>query len=276
MGYGDYLMLSGRIKQLKMSLPQVQVAISPHLEKSVYGQNIFLDNPFLTKEGDINVNRPLITIHNHLPGGRKENGDFFWERDFYAIPGSIYLRPEELAWAEETLLKFDGESRKFIFINRFAKSGAIINGKYIHYLHAQNKEWMDGSWRSLVRNLENITFIEALTDESAKSKQIEGVVRVNPPSFRHLAALANKTIGYIGIEGGVHHLYAALRKPAIVIFGGWISPLTTGYSFHTNLYRGDLTKPCGKSNLCDHCNKIMSDISADEVVFFAKKFLLQI
>ena len=36
-------------------------------------------------------------------------------------------------------------------------------------------------------------------------------------------------------EGGLHHAAAALGMPAVVLFGGMISPRNTGYDVHVNL-----------------------------------------
>ena len=41
---------------------------------------------------------------------------------------------------------------------------------------------------------------------------------------------------FLGHEGGFAHAAAALSKPAVVIYGGWIPPEVTGYEFHENIY----------------------------------------
>jgi FkbM family methyltransferase len=47
----------------------------------------------------------------------------------------------------------------------------------------------------------------------------------------------------ISPEGGLHHAAAALGVRAVVIFGGFISPATTGYALHTNLFTA--ARPAG-------------------------------
>ena len=76
---------------------------------------------------------------------------------------------------------------------------------------------------------------------------------------------------FIGIEGGMHHVAAALNKNAVVIFGGWIDPLIVGYNFHTNLFIKNNEPPCGAKNKCKHCIKCMELITVKMVTKEIKK-----
>ena len=59
---------------------------------------------------------------------------------------------------------------------------------------------------------------------------------------------------YIGPEGGFGHVAAALKKKAVLYFGGWITPEAIGYDFHENIYYDNDQSPCGEiQNLCSHC-----------------------
>ena len=59
---------------------------------------------------------------------------------------------------------------------------------------------------------------------------------------------------YVGPEGGFSHVAGALRKKAVVYYGGWITPDVIGYDFHENLYFEDSKSPCGLyREKCDHC-----------------------
>ena len=69
----------------------------------------------------------------------------------------------------------------------------------------------------------------------------------------------------MGWEGGFSHAAAALDKKAVVLFGGWIHPNTTGYKFHSNIYIDIEGSPCGMRNYCEHCNKCRNLISVEKV-----------
>ena len=52
--------------------------------------------------------------------------------------------------------------------------------------------------------------------------------------------------------------------PGVVIFGGYITPNSTGYSFQTNIYSDP---PCGTiSGPYEHCIEIMKNISVDYII----------
>ena len=61
-------------------------------------------------------------------------------------------------------------------------------------------------------------------------------------------------------EGGVHHLAAALKTPAYVIYGGVIHPDQTGYTGRDQMYYFVGDKPCGSQVSCNHCKDAMAAI----------------
>jgi ADP-heptose:LPS heptosyltransferase len=65
-------------------------------------------------------------------------------------------------------------------------------------------------------------------------------------------------------EGAMHHACAALNTPAVVIYGGYISPAVTGYDTQTSLFTGgDLG--CGMRHPCRHCDRAMASIKPETV-----------
>ena len=72
---------------------------------------------------------------------------------------------------------------------------------------------------------------------------------------------------FLGPEGGFGHVAAALNKPAVILFGGWIHPKSTGYDFHENIYIDINGSPCGiRDTECDHCKECMSLIKTERVI----------
>jgi hypothetical protein len=95
--------------------------------------------------------------------------------------------------------------------------------------------------------------------------------RVPTVSFREALMVMSKAKLYIGPEGGLHHAAAALGVPAVVIFGGFNTPRSTGYPWHVNLTVG--AAPCGMQRVCPHCIEAMKSISVDRVLDAARNQL---
>ena len=94
---------------------------------------------------------------------------------------------------------------------------------------------------------------------------IPGARRIATRSFREACGVLSGAVGYLGSEGGLHHASAALGIPAVVIFGGVISPRTTGYRAHRNLFRDD-PAAIGARVLTRAAARAIEAITVDEVL----------
>lgn len=123
-----------------------------------------------------------------------------------------------------------------------------------------NKQW--GKWRDLldVLTARGETVVQLGADQSAVLPGIRHFVRTS--TFRKAAAVLSEAQAAVLPEGGLHHAAAVLGVPAVVLFGGYISPETTGYPGHVNIAEGE---PCGKWTPCEHCREIWSRLSAEFV-----------
>ena len=66
-------------------------------------------------------------------------------------------------------------------------------------------------------------------------------------------------------DGALMHAAAALGVPAVVLFGGFMSPLQMGHKLHTNLWNG--AEPCGThTGICAHCRGAMESIEVEQVI----------
>ena len=98
-------------------------------------------------------------------------------------------------------------------------------------------------------------------------------IEIVPHQYQRMFYLS-KTIGYFGIEGGLHHVAGALKKNAIVIFGHWISPILTGYSFHNNISSSSTKYGCGSFIPCKRCIEFLNNLSSSYIkTIFEEKFL---
>jgi ADP-heptose:LPS heptosyltransferase len=110
------------------------------------------------------------------------------------------------------------------------------------------------------------------TDSHQQRIPISGGHYFLTPTFKVACAILSRARLYVGPEGGLHHAAAALGVPAVVIFGGYISPAVTGYEGHRNYFFGE-DLGCGKFDPCDHCRLAMDRISAEVVACDALSLL---
>jgi len=160
-------------------------------------------------------------------------------------PGEIRLTDEERAWAENETKDY-GE-RFIVTESRYKKQGG----------GGANKRWP--YWSEFFANRPDVV-VYPMRDS---------------PSFRHACAILERSGGYVGHEGGLHHAAAALGKRAVVIFGGYISPEVTGYDGHINLYVPDpeYRLGCGTVTPCQHCKESMSEITVEQVITAVKDMI---
>ena len=93
-------------------------------------------------------------------------------------------------------------------------------------------------------------------------------------NFREACAVMSLCDYYLGWEGGFSHAAAALNKKAVVLFGGYIHPQTTGYNFHENIYIDIKGSPCGMRKYCEHCEKCRKLITVAQVIERTKEILI--
>lgn len=191
---------------------------------------------------------PINQLHNG-PGVRpyianKTEERWTW-KDFDCPVGEIYFSKDELQFAE-----------------MFTKGAVIIEPNNKHKAPV-NKDWGWDRWvrtAELLRK-EGVRLVQMGTAGVRVLPHVEFVVT---PWFRHACAILANARGAVLPEGGLHHAAAAVAVPAVVVYGGFISPRQTGYALHRNLFTGG--EPCGMRVPCAHCRKAMSEIYPEMVV----------
>lgn len=131
-----------------------------------------------------------------------------------------------------------------------------------------NKDWGWQRYADVVASLPEVRWLQL---GNKHSRHLPGVEFVETETFRQACALLARSRAYLGPEGGLHHACAALGIPAVVIFGGYISPSVTGYDSHINLFSGS-GLGCGRMLACD-CN-CMSNIKNEMMVAAMRTLLL--
>jgi len=127
-----------------------------------------------------------------------------------------------------------------------------------------NKGWGLERYQALVDAMPGVCFVQVGPAGTPVLRGTSGLIET--PSFRDACAVMARAAAYIGPEGGLHHAAAVFRRPAVVLFGGFTSPLNTGYPFQVNLYQTGPESPCGRYAPCGHCAAAMAEISVPMVV----------
>lgn len=159
--------------------------------------------------------------------------------------GELYLTEAEKAFGEQ--------HAGLVLIEPTIKPGA-----------SPNKQW--NGWRDLVRYLPDAVHM-------GQNQHVEvGARFLHTPSIRMAAAVIARAKLVITHEGALHHIAAAVGTPAVVIFGGYISPEVTGYAEQVSLFTGD-GLGCGMRVPCNHCARCMNQIESAMVEAAARRFL---
>lgn len=245
MGWGDELMLTGQVRALQ--------ATDPRRVRIVYPQprwhESWNNNPriaALDEKGDFQSleGRPN-GLRAYIRG--KKATRWVWQ-PHQPTPGELYFNTEERAFGA----RYAGR----LIIEPTLKSGA-----------SPNKQWGWAKWQALVHRLQAIGLQPTQLGPPGAAR-LQGVEFVQTQSMRLAAAVLSTARVAVLPEGGLHHVAAAVGAPAVVIFGGYISPEVTGYRTHRNLYTESREHPlgCGMRSPCAHCAQAMAAISPDHVM----------
>lgn len=254
MGYGDSILLSGIAKRMHAMTNQRVCPVDA--KWNPYWDDLWNGLPYMMRElymdGMPLRNGPSVRqYYSGMEGSR-----ILW-RKWDVAPGEIRLTDEEREWARTSDLP-----KNFLVINPDWKRSGGGGG---------NKNWGFEKWLRVTEHLDGVELVHLGSDPP----WLGGTVPIRTPTFRLACAILERSIGYVGHEGGLHHAAAALGKPAVVVFGGYISPEITGYSTHRNLYVEDPRYPlgCGETRPCQHCREAMEKITVKQVVEAVKEIL---
>ena len=278
MGLGDDLLVTRIAKIEKEKFPDRQIVIGNFQKKLVYYSIIYDNNPNITNPDQIDNTKPIHYIDYHsknrpyIDKQKSTKKKWVWNFNFKPMPGEIYFSFEEKKeskkiigdaihyWKKNNTNFFKG----IIFIE---PTSAKPEDKLIHIKH-KNKAWSFTNWLQLTEKLNReYLIIQSIHKNSVKLPRVYHCEQ----GFRLACSVLNKSDLYVGVEGGFGQAAAALKKKAVIYFGGWIHPSITGYDFHQNIYVNIDGSPCGAMTYeCDHCvtcrEKITVDYMYDKII----------
>jgi len=282
MGYGDKLMAIGDAWALHQADPQkrrVAIGNGHTIDPTDIDLCWGLDDFLVPPEVDLST-EDCLWVHS-TPGNRpyldyaamrekarrmgytlqktskvvQKIGHYIFVPDYRATPAPIKLKPAEEKIAEE-----------------YGRKPFVLIEPYIKRAAPPSKQWPVGRFHSVARHLQRDLSVYQIS--APDRPPLPGVSQIRPDSFRSALAYMKAAKLYIGPEGGLHHAAAAMGTPAVVLFGGFISPKVTGYDMHVNLTGDSGGYACGtRFRVCPHCDRAMSSITPEDVVYQARKLL---
>lgn len=218
----------------------------------IWDQNseiIFRRNPNVAKPGsERDPDLQWIPFHKgHRMYNRQDGRRWIWNLEFKAVPGEVFFNPSEI----RNGARFGGG---FVLMEPDVPTWKSV---------APNKDWGRKNYQAVADKLkaEGLRVVQFRYPKSGAP--LTGVDQLKTLDFRDSLAILKNAALYVGPEGGLHHGAAAVGRPAVVLFGGFIPPSVTGYETHTNLTGG--AEACGALHPCGHCRDAMRKISVEEV-----------
>lgn len=241
-GIGDELMVAGLCRVAQQTDPR-KVRIKYEKGRPRWC-DLWTHNPRIAEideEGDFQILEPRS---NYLRPYCSRKTQTQWDWKAYRPPvGEIYFKPWETAFG-----RINGGH---IVLEPFLKGGA-----------SPNKQWGWERWDALARMISNRGHT-LVTIGGNEHKRLACSSHI-PTSIRQAAAVIASARAVVVPEGALHHIAAAVGTPAVVIYGGYISPASTGYDGQQSLFTGG-GLGCGMRVACEHCRDSMAAITPEMV-----------
>jgi ADP-heptose:LPS heptosyltransferase len=251
-GIGDAIMASGEARALHHKT-KAPVLIVGRDGRPIWSE-VFDGVPYLVKNLRGLPNFARIV---NGPGVRpyiaaKTETRWTW-RKYQPKPAEMFFTPAELAFAEPY-------------------RGMVMVEPHVKAQGHNNKAWGPIFWGQLDSAIYLGRIAKLVQCGPPGTRKLLHAQFVETDTFRKACAVLSVCRAFVGTEGGLHHAAAAVGTPAVVIFGGFISPAVTGYPSHRNLFAGE-GLGCGMRTNCDHCRAAMTTITPAAVLNELKEIL---
>ena len=205
MGYGDVLMTMGEAKKLHEQTGKKVCLPRRYCPELYAGIEYITDDP--AKAG--------IVLKNPFPATdllRTTSSKIAFKK-YKPYPADLKVLDLDLSHFGD-----------FVFIEPHTKTMTSAN----------NRDW---GWENFCQVVARVAC--RFVQPSYGLPILPGVEPIRTKTFLDGIAVLKKASTGLMAEGGLMHAAAAVGVPSVVIFGGFISPQSTGYDMHTNLFVGD-------------------------------------
>lgn len=249
MGIGDEIMASGEVRRLVelRKNDALRVAIwSARFNRQRWDDIWRLNSNIAELGGDHDAK--IYSGSGERPYIQMKTAPCWIWKEYRPHPGRIVLTSDEQSFAKLT-------------------SGAVVIQPALKPSASPNKQWSLTRWNALVLALLERR-IECVQVGVGPEPRVVGARFVQTMTFRQACGALSGARAAVLQEGGLHHAAAALDVPAVVIFGGYISPRCTGYASQRNLFveTEEHRLGCGARNFCPHCYEAMQQITVRRVL----------
>lgn len=125
-----------------------------------------------------------------------------------------------------------------------------------------NKDWGRHNWEQVIKDFP-IPVYQLRHDPAQKIAA--GAIPYDTPTIQDACAAIEGAALVMCNEGGTHHMAASMGTKALVIFGSFVPPQVTGYSFHYNIAVETDEGYCGRWDACEHCRESLKSIKPETV-----------
>jgi ADP-heptose:LPS heptosyltransferase len=245
MGWGDELIVTGIARRMQeQDRRKLRIVYEGRGSKWC---ELWNGNPRIARRGERGNFRTLRARSNGLRPYMAAHSPRQWTWKRYAPPvGEIYFTDAER--------QFGARHRGRLIVEPNLKKTASLN-----------KDWGWARWVALGHLLHARYGIRLTQLGPIGTRLLPGAEHVVTPSIRQAAAVMATARAAVLPEGGLHHLAAAVATPAVVIYGGYISPAVTGYPQQVGFFTGE-GLGCGMRVPCVHCRDAMAAIEPSPVL----------
>lgn len=217
--------------------------------KRKFWSEVFENNPKIAR--DPGPGEPFVWVKNWPAQRPYVSGitqtRFIPRADFKVEPGEIFLTEEEKMLGQDGCVVIEPNVK-----TRYEGPRQFDIGR--------NKEWAWDRWQRVVSDLD-LPWVQL---GSVDTRLLPGVRRFVTDTFRDALGAISRARLVVTTDGALMHAAAALGVPAVVLFGGFMSPENMGYGSHENIWNG--AEPCGThTGVCAHCRRAMESISVEQV-----------
>lgn len=244
MGWGDELILTGIVREMqRQDRRKIRIVYERGARQWC---ELWNGNPRIARPGERGNFRLLQARRNGLRPYIAAHSSRQWTWKQYAAPiGEIYFTDAERQFGAR-------------------HGGRLIVEPNLKAKASPNKNWGWARWVALANLLEARHGIQITQLGPEGTMLLPHAEHVVTGSIRQAAAVMATARAAVLTEGGLHHVAAAVGTPAVVIYGGYISPAVTGYERQIGFFTGE-GLGCGMRVPCEHCRGAMARIEPGQV-----------
>lgn len=139
-----------------------------------------------------------------------------------------------------------------------------------------NKDWPQERWNVVAEQVSRFGTAIEIGGVPGETTSVSGAYLDlrEKTTLEQMAALISIADLYIGPVSGPMHIAAATRTPAVVIYGGFESPMgLQGYQRQISLYSNLPCAPCWRSDACPYARQCLAMIEPSRVMDAARTLL---